>query len=134
MFKQNKGDFIMENTQSIEMLQNLFTEFTINYSFLLPTLGIFILIDFITGILKAYKKNEVLSSKLRDGGFKKCGIVLVCFIGFALSHLFYDEKHIISNSVHCYYIYTELISIIENLDTLGISLPPFIKKILKNQI
>ncbi len=120
----------MENTQGIEMLENLFTEFTINYSFLLPTLGIFILIDFVTGIFKAYKRNEVISSKLRDGGFKKCGIIMVCFIGFSLSHLFYDKNHIISNSVHCYYIYTELISIIENLDTLGISLPPLIKRII----
>ncbi len=115
------------------MLQSLFTEFTINYSFLLPALGIFIATDFITGILKAYKKNEVISSKLRDGGFKKCGIILVCFTAFSLSHLFYDENHIISNSVHCYYIYTELISILENLDSIGIPLPPAIRKILGNK-
>ncbi len=116
--------------ENINIFQNLFEEFTINYNFLLPSLCIFIAVDFITGILKAYKKGDVLSSKLRDGGFKKCGIILVCFMGFSLSQLFYDVNHIISNSVFCYYIYTELVSIIENLNELEIPLPPVIKKIL----
>ena len=117
----------MENTN---ILQDIFNEFTINYNILLPVLGVFIASDFITGLLKAYKKEGLTSSKLRDGGFKKCGILLVCFMGFSLSQLFNDTNHIISNSVFCYYIYTELVSIIENLNELGIPLPPIIKKII----
>lgn len=112
-------------------LEQIFEEFSLNYSFLWIALLLFIACDFFIGILKAYKAKDVISSKLRDGGFKKGGIVLVCFIGYFLSTIFNDSKHIISNSVLCYYIYTELVSVIENLTILGIPLPPIIKNIVK---
>ena len=113
-------------------LEQIFSEFTLNYNFLWIGLFLFIACDFFTGILKAYKTKEVVSSKLRDGGFKKGGIILVCFIGYFLSFIFNAYNHIISNSVLCYYIYTELVSIIENLNEMGIPLPPIIKKIVRN--
>lgn len=112
-------------------LEQVFSEFTLNYNFLWIALLLFIVCDFFTGILKAYKAKTVVSSKLRDGGFKKGGIILVCFIGYFLSAMFNDSNHIISNAVLCYYIYTELVSVIENLNDLGIPLPPIIKNIVK---
>lgn len=113
-------------------LEQIFSEFSLNYNFLWTGLFLFIACDFFTGILKAYKTKSVISSKLRDGGFKKGGIVVVCLIGCFLSSLFNDCNRIISNSVLCYYIYSELVSVIENLNELEIPLPPVIKKIVKN--
>lgn len=93
-----------------------------------------IVTDFATGIAKAYKTDgKISSSKLRDGGFKKCGMVLVCIMSLGLSEFFSDTYFIISNSVLCYYVYTELISVTENLNSLGVSLPPIFKKLLGDE-
>ena len=109
----------------IEVFAKLFGDFTINFNLLWIALFCGIVLDFVTGIAKAYKKDgKICSSKLRDGGFKKCGIVVVSVISFGLSEIFND------NSVLCYYIYTELISILENLDVLGVPIPPIFKKLM----
>ena len=97
-----------------------------------------IVLDFATGIAKGYKADhKVSSSKLRDGGFKKAGIVLVIFLAYGLSVLFGDTSHLIFNSVQLYYLYTELVSIIENLVALGVDAPPWLRKLLgekKNEV
>ena len=91
----------------------------------------FITADFATGILRAYKNNgRVNSSKLRDGGFKKCGIVLVIMMGYMLSVTFNDTNFVIYHSIEAYYIYTELVSILENLEDLGVKLPRVLERIL----
>ena len=117
--------------ESIKILETLFGDFTINFNLLWIALLCGIILDFITGILKAYKKEgKILSSKLRDGGFKKCGIILVCIMSLGLSELFSDTYFIISNGVLCYYVYTEIVSVTENLNALGIPLPPILSKII----
>ena len=97
-----------------------------------------IVLDFATGIAKGYKADhKVSSSKLRDGGFKKAGIVLVIFLAYGLSVLFGDTSQLIFNSVQLYYLYTELVSIIENLVALGVDAPPWLRKLLgekKNEV
>ncbi len=118
----------------LEQLQSLFGNLHLNTNFLTYGVVFGIILDFITGLLKGYKKDgEISSSKLRDGGFKKAGIILVIVLSYGLSLLFNDQSHIIFNSVQAYYLYTELISILENLVDLNVSLPPIIKKILGNK-
>lgn len=115
----------------LQTLQTLFDGFTVNTNFLTVALLIGIVIDFITGIAKGYKADhKVSSSKLRDGGFKKAGILLVVGLGYGLSILFNDGAHVIFNGVQAYYIYTELVSIIENLKTLGVNMPTVLLKII----
>ena len=110
--------------EDMTMLQNLFKGFTLNTNFLTWALLIGIVIDFVTGIAKGYKlEGKPSSKKLRNGGFKKAGIVLVVVMSYCLSILFTDTSRIIFNSVQCYYIYMELISTLENLDELGVRLP-----------
>ena len=112
-------------------LNNLFENLTLNQNLLFFALIAGILIDFATGIAKAYKKDKrISSSKLRDGGFKKIGILLTVIICFGLSALFSDTKHIIANAAMCYYVYTEIISILENLKELGIPRPPVLLNLL----
>ena len=114
----------------IETFAKLFGDFTINFNLLWIALICGIILDFVTGIAKAYKTDgKICSSKLRDGGFKKCGIILVAVISLGMSGIFNDKYYIITNSVLCYYVYTELISIIENLDAMGVPIPPILRKI-----
>lgn len=116
---------------TLETFAKLFGDFTINFNLLWIGLVLGIVFDFITGILKAYKtEGKISSSKLRDGGFKKCGIIFVCIMSLGLSKLFYDTYFIITNSVLCYYIYTEIVSVTENLNEMGVPLPPIFKKII----
>lgn len=121
----------MNQQITIENLSKLFGDFTINLNLLWIALVIGIVMDFATGIAKAYKENGKLSSsKLRDGGFKKCGIIFVVIMSLGLSKLFCDTYFVITNSVIAYYIYTEIVSIIENLNEMGIPLPPIFIKII----
>ena len=117
-------------------MEQVFQGMSINYGMLLWVVLAFILLDFMTGIFRAYKNDgRVNSSKLRNGGFKKCGIILVIMLGYVLSLTFNDRNFVIYHSVQAYYIYTELVSILENLDDLGVKLPKILEKILgkKNQ-
>lgn len=119
------------NEFNLDIFSKLFGDFTINFNLLWVGLFLGIVFDFATGIAKAYnKEGKISSSKLRDGGFKKCGIILVAVMSLGLSELFCDTYFIITNSVLCYYIYTEIISITENLDAMGVPLPPIFKKVI----
>lgn len=118
----------------IQTLENIFEGFTLNTNLLTYALLIGIVSDFATGIFKGYKADgEIISQKLRDGGFKKAGIVFVVIMAYGLSMLFGDTSHIIFNSVQAYYVYTELISILENLVAVGVPLPKILKNILGNK-
>ena len=89
-----------------------------------------IVIDFATGIVKGHKINDKIYSLKLHGDFKKAGVVLVFLIAYGLSMLFNDTNHIIFNGVQAYYVYTELVSILENLDEIGIHMPAVLKKII----
>lgn len=115
-------------------LQNLFHGYTVNVGFLGYALCILIVADLLTGIAKGYLKDGVLSSKLRDGGFKKCGILVVVALSRALGLLLSDTAGVLSNGVMAYYVYTELVSVFENLDAIGIELPPILRQIFGNKL
>lgn len=118
----------------IQTLENIFEGFTLNTNLLTYALLIGIVSDFATGIFKGYKADgEIISKKLRDGGFKKAGIVFVVIMAYGLSMLFGDTSHIIFNSVQAYYVYTELVSILENLAAVGVPLPKMLRNILGNK-
>lgn len=115
----------------MEELMKLFEGFSVNTNLLWYAMGILMLCDVATGIAKAYKRDGcVSSSKLRDGGFKKCGMIAVALLCIGISKLFGDDRLIIANGAVAYYVYTELVSIVENLLELDIPLPPIIKKIV----
>ena len=113
----------------LENLQAMFSGFSLNIGYITYALLALIVTDFATGIVKAYKAHGLNSSKLRDGGFKKAGIILVVVLGYGLSLLFTDSNFIIFHSIEAYYIYTELVSVIENLGELGVNMPAWLVKI-----
>jgi len=117
--------------EDITALEQLFEGMSINYGMLMLVVVMFIVADFMTGIFRAYKNDgRVNSSKLRNGGFKKCGIIFVIMLGYVLSVTLNDNNFVIYHSIQAYYLYTELVSILENLDDLGVKLPKILEKIL----
>lgn len=87
-------------------------------------------VDFLTGYLGAWIKNNVISSRMREGLVKKVGEILILLIGKLFEYGMGLPQYLM-NCISFYIIFMELISVIENLDTIGVPVPNFLKKSLK---
>ena len=81
--------------------------------------GCFILLDMVTGILKAFKQKKFTSSVMREGLFHKCGsilcIVFAVLVDNAQTHLDIGVTIPVAISVCSYLVIMEIGSIIENI-------------------
>lgn len=81
--------------------------------------GAFILLDFITGLIKAFKQKNYCSSVMREGLFHKVGSILVIAFGLLVDYAqtFIDLGVTIpvAISLCAYVILMEIGSIIENV-------------------
>ena len=84
--------------------------------------------DLLTGVLGAVKNHEIQSSKLRDGVFKKVGFI-ICYILALLIDVYGTDMginlgvKILPISI-AYVIFTECVSIIENISIINPDLLP----------
>lgn len=81
--------------------------------------GLFILLDMATGIIKAFKEKSYNSSVMREGLFHKCGSVLCVAFGVLVD---YTQTLVdigvtvpVAVSICVYIILMEIGSVIENL-------------------
>ena len=99
------------------------------------------ILDYITGMIAAWKARELSSRRGTFGIVKKlCYLVAVC-VGIGVDWLIYSGLKSMDVSlgvkvffgllVSVWLIITELISILENLQKIGVPLPGFLGKILK---
>lgn len=109
----------------MEIIFNLFG----NCDTLLKTFLLFIIIDYITGILKAIYNKKLNSSIGAKGIVKKIGYILLVMVSYALDNLNNDGL-VIRDIVLYMFIINEGISILENLSKVGIVVPKAIKDIL----
>lgn len=81
--------------------------------------GCFILLDFATGLIKAFKKKEYNSSIMREGLFHKTGSIIVIVFGalvdYAQGFLDLGVNVPVAMSLCVYIVLMEVGSIIENL-------------------
>lgn len=82
--------------------------------------------DYLTGFMKALHAHDVQSSKLRDGLMRKFGEMITIIISLFLQYSIGLPKEI-SIFIAIYIIVMELISIIENLDAIGVKVPKWVK-------
>lgn len=88
-------------------------------------------IDIATGFINAWIRKEVSSSRLRSGLGKKIGEVSILVIGELFTYALRLPKDLMKFFA-TYIILMEIISIIENLDKLGVPIPGGIKKVVNN--
>lgn len=92
---------------------------------------IFMLCDVVSGLAKAYVQKSIISHKMRSGIIKKCGemmiIVLTAVVVYSV-----QWPHQIIAIVSVYMILMEIISIMENLDGIGVPIPKWIEKTINN--
>ena len=88
-------------------------------------------IDILTGIVKAWAQNDFKSKVMRAGLAKKAEEILILIAGELISFgLMLPDA--VMNGVSFYIIFMEGMSILENVDQLGIPVPGFIKKAINN--
>lgn len=93
---------------------------------------ILMIFDIITGYYNAWKRNEVSSSKMRDGLGKKLAELIYIVTGMLISCAFGVKG--IGFFISGYVIYMELVSIAENCKKLGVELPEQVADKLNNDI
>lgn len=97
----------------------------------LQSLLIAIVLDYISGLIKAYN-NKVLSSKIGFRGIvKKLGILVLVMIAVVVDRITGDTGAIRSLIIY-YFVANEGLSIIENLGQAGLTIPDALKKALKS--
>lgn len=87
-------------------------------------------LDIITGLCKAYNMQDFKSKKMRTGLSKKIGEIAIIVIG-ELFQIGLCLPFYIMSCVSLYITFMELMSIMENLNTIGVPIPHFFKKVLK---
>lgn len=88
-------------------------------------------IDILTGIVKAWAQNDFKSAVMRAGLAKKAEEILILIAGELISFGLMLPGAVM-NGVSFYIIFMEGMSILENVDELGIPVPGFIKKVINN--
>lgn len=92
---------------------------------------IFMLCDIVSGLAKAYVQKNIISHKMRSGIVKKCGEMMIILLT-ALVVYSVQWPHQIIAIVSVYMILMEIISIMENLDEVGVPIPKWIEKTINN--
>lgn len=146
ILKYLKGVLILEDVKKwfLSLVLGLWATFTQNYAIILTFVIVAIMLDLITGLIKAKVSGEGWSSKKGSKGFWKkiallvafgFGVFLDCFIPYALRIVSVELPFSspFALIVGVYIILNESISICENLyETNPNSLPKWIKNLLAN--
>lgn len=90
--------------------------------------ALFIVLDFVTGLIKAFKEKAYTSTIMREGLFHKCGSILCVAFGalvdYAQTLVDIGVTVPVSVSVCVYIILMEIGSVIENLCAINPSIMP----------
>lgn len=92
---------------------------------------IFMFCDVVSGLAKAYVQKNLISNKMRSGIIKKCGEMMIIILTAVVVYSVQWPHQIIA-IVSVYMILMEIISIMENLDGIGVPIPKWIEKTINN--
>lgn len=95
-------------------------------------LFIFIMLDYLSGVLVAISEKQLNSSIGRKGIFTKFGIIICVIICKLIDLLKINGISPIAPIVTLFFIFNESFSILENLTKLNVPIPEVITSTLKN--
>ncbi|GAB7387341.1 hypothetical protein BSNK01_11770 [Bacillaceae bacterium] len=87
--------------------------------------------DYVTGLLGAIRTKKVNSEVMFWGGIRKGVVLVVIAMAVMLDQLVGNETPVFRTLALYFYIGREGLSIIENLDILGVPFPSWVKKVLE---
>lgn len=92
---------------------------------------VFMILDYLTGIIVAYQ-NKTLNSEVGFKGLiKKCMILVILIVAVMLDRLLNTGTWVFRTLVCYFYIANEGISLLENASNLGVSIPDKLKQSLE---
>ncbi|MEC0282335.1 phage holin family protein [Terribacillus saccharophilus] len=90
----------------------------------------FMMLDFVTGMFRAYMTKTLNSTLGLVGIFKKIGILVVIGVTGSIEYIFIsmgqDPKGLVLLAVTSFFVVNEGLSILENCAQLGIPIPPIL--------
>lgn len=110
--------------------------FTVHFatkSFVLIVPMILMLVDILTGFVNAWRNHDIQSSKLRDGIVHKFGEIIIIVLAIFLQFSIGLPKEV-TMFASVYIIIMEIISILENVSKMGVQVPEWLTRRLKNAI
>ena len=96
----------------------------------LQVLLVVVVVDIISGTYKGIKKGELSSRRIREGLMTKSGYLLVLILVHQFDLLFGYEEPVLRTVTAWLYIFTETVSVLENLHEIGIPIPKKLYSIL----
>jgi toxin secretion/phage lysis holin len=98
---------------------------------LVAAFAIFMVCDYITGLLAGAKDRKVSSKRAFKGLGKKVGMITFVIVANQLDIITGNTDGFLRDAMLMFLIATEGISIVENLAKMGLKVPPFIVKALE---
>jgi toxin secretion/phage lysis holin len=98
---------------------------------LVAAFAIFMACDYVTGLMAGAKDKKVSSKRAFKGLGKKVGMITFVIIANQLDIITGNKDGFLRDAMLMFLIATEGISIVENLGSLGLKVPPFILKVLE---
>lgn len=96
----------------------------------LEILIIVMLLDYLTGVVAAYRTKTLSSSVGYYGLVKKASIFIVVILAAQLDRIIGGENHLFRNCTAMSFTVNDAISILENAGNMGLKLPVFLKRAL----
>ena len=98
---------------------------------ILRVLLFFIVLDYMTGLMKAFKNKELSSSIGWNGLMKKIGTLIAVIVAHQMDKIDPTGSQLFRNTVVTFFIANEGVSLVENLAIIGVPVPSILKRALK---
>lgn len=115
----------------VAVLATFFTYLFGSWDLALQVLIVFMILDYLTGVLHAYLIGQLSSEVGFKGLVKKCMILVVLIIGVMLDRILGTGTWVFRTLVCYFYIANEGISLLENVGNIGIPIPNKIRNALE---
>lgn len=116
---------------AVAILATFFTYIFGGWDAALSILIIFMVLDYLTGVIYAYTVKSLNSEVGFKGLIKKCMILVVLIIGVMLDRMLGNGTWVFRTLVCYFYIANEGISLLENISNLGVPIPNKIRNALE---
>ena len=100
------------------------------WDMILEILLIVMTLDYITGVVSAFKQKTVSSNKGYMGLVKKGGIFVIIILAAQMDRMTGNDNHILRNCTALFFVANDALSVLENVGELGIELPAFLRSAL----
>lgn len=115
----------------VAVIATFFTYIFGGWDAALSILIIFMVLDYLTGVIYAYTVKSLNSEVGFKGLIKKCMILVVLIIGVMLDRMLGNGAWVFRTLVCYFYIANEGVSLLENISNLGVPIPNKIRNALE---